>query len=409
MIKRDDFYVLLLLLLAFAMRMVDIDIPNHYFADESLKIPVSMNYPKTGHVEPDGFVHPPLRFILIYGTIKILGNNPYGWRMLFVIAGTATVFLLYLVGKQLFGSKIALLAALLLAMDPTHIRQSRTTVEEIVVALFFLLSFLAALRYFKGDNRYLALCGLGLGLSLAVKLYFLPALLVLMIGAIILNLKNGWRWQIAADIFAAFIIIPAVIFLLSYTPWFGRGYSFTDFFQMQIDAYRELQSITNENTNMGKVATEKPSEWFIKPLFYGFKYRSDGTWSEYHVDIANFPVWMLTIPSLVYMVRRAYRNRDRCEVLFLALFAVTYLQFLLTRRPIFIYSTIVLLPFVALSVSTFLTFLLERFANKDLMRRLLVFLLFLWCLYLYPLALGKQIPDSFYSPLISIGRIYNIQ
>lgn len=78
-------------------------------------------------------------------TVAIFGLNEWGVRLPAAIFGTLGIFLIYLLGKKLYGERIGLIAAFLLSIVPLHLHYSRAAFEvtlllDLVIAgtLFFL-------------------------------------------------------------------------------------------------------------------------------------------------------------------------------------------------------------------------------------------------------------------------------
>ncbi|MCX6031207.1 MAG: glycosyltransferase family 39 protein [Chloroflexi bacterium] len=70
-------------------------------------------------------IHPPLYYALLHGWILLLGARPVALRLLSVAFGSLAVPAIYLAGRRLFKPRVALLAALLLALNPLHIFYSQ--------------------------------------------------------------------------------------------------------------------------------------------------------------------------------------------------------------------------------------------------------------------------------------------
>ena len=88
-------------------------------------------------------VHPPLGKWIIAVGVKVFGFDSFGWRVGPAIAGIITVALLFLLARRLFKSLMpAVVASLLLAFDPLHFVQSRTSMLDVFVPMFALAAFL---------------------------------------------------------------------------------------------------------------------------------------------------------------------------------------------------------------------------------------------------------------------------
>jgi 4-amino-4-deoxy-L-arabinose transferase-like glycosyltransferase len=98
--------------------------------------------------------------------MRLFGRDHYGLVMHSVLAGTATIPILYLLGRTLFGRAVGLLAAGLLAVSYTHIHFSRTLFGPLAtLSVTLALTFLAsALR--SGTPAVFALSGAALSFGL---------------------------------------------------------------------------------------------------------------------------------------------------------------------------------------------------------------------------------------------------
>ncbi len=81
-------------------------------------------------------IHPPLYYALLYGWTWLLGSGPVALRLLSVVFGVLTVPALYLLGRRMLTRRAALLAALLLAINPLHIFYSQEVRMYGLVALW---------------------------------------------------------------------------------------------------------------------------------------------------------------------------------------------------------------------------------------------------------------------------------
>jgi len=96
--------------------------------------------------------HPPLYYALLHFWIKIAGDNPNDVRMLSAILGTLTIPVMFLLGRRLMGTTVGLLAALILALSPFHVRFAQETRMYTTLTLNASLALLA-LAYLLTDAR----------------------------------------------------------------------------------------------------------------------------------------------------------------------------------------------------------------------------------------------------------------
>ena len=380
---------------------------QHHLGDEAIHVPAAETYHQSGHANPDHYCHPPLKYILLYGSMQLFGNNPYGWRMRNVLFGALTILVLFLIGSELFPDRrIGFLAAALLALDPLHILLSRSTFDEIPAALFFLTGLYCLIRYLKnGSNSFLLSAGLFLGLAVSVKWYFIPAILVMVLFTLWYRAGEGHRsWRAAADAVSALMLLPLTVYLLVFTAWFGRGYSLLDFAEMQRDAYQELQSVQLQGLNGIFASSGSPVSWFVKPIMFGLTFPESGTAKRFIMFFNDPPVWMLTLPAMLYAGYRAGKGWMRMLLLVPLLFFAVYGQFLFFKRPILLYSAITCLPLSFLVIAAVAVALIDRTRHAASAYAFLLAGLLIWGAYLYPLTAGWAVPDSFYAGFLASGK-----
>lgn len=115
-------------------------------------------------------------------------------RQLSALWGAATVLLLVLLGRLLYGRRVGLLAGLLLALAVLHIQNSHFGVNDVPLA-FLSLSCATALVLAarSGQTRWFVIAGVALGLSVATKFSALP-LGAAVVASLALRLKeDGWK------------------------------------------------------------------------------------------------------------------------------------------------------------------------------------------------------------------------
>ncbi|MCX7670315.1 MAG: glycosyltransferase family 39 protein [Anaerolineae bacterium] len=71
--------------------------------------------------------HPPLYYALLHLWIGLVGDSPAAVRLLSALLSTLTIPILFLLGRRLFGATVGLLAALILALSPFHVRFAQET------------------------------------------------------------------------------------------------------------------------------------------------------------------------------------------------------------------------------------------------------------------------------------------
>ena len=86
--------------------------------------------------------HPPLYYLLLHYWIALFGDTPYAARLLSALFGTATIPIIYLIGKRMSGALVGLAAAVLLAFSLFNIYFAQET------RMYTLLMFNAAVTIY---------------------------------------------------------------------------------------------------------------------------------------------------------------------------------------------------------------------------------------------------------------------
>lgn len=124
-------------------------------------------------------VHPLLGTSLIALSIRLLGMNPFAWRLPGAICGVLLLPLFYLIAKNLFQTtRVAATATFLLAVSFMHLTTSRIATLEPFSVFWILAMFYFMIRYcqgnlFESNFRHslllLFLSGISMGLGMATK------------------------------------------------------------------------------------------------------------------------------------------------------------------------------------------------------------------------------------------------
>lgn len=354
--------------------------------------------------EPYEWTHPPLGKLVIAAGIASFGMDPFGWRILGVIAATAMIPLIFVFGKRLFKSALAgCFAAFLLTFDFLHFTLARLAIGEIYLLLFSLLMFYFAFDYFEkreaeltataraqngraAHSLFLAILCFGLGFAVKwIAIFGLVAVLILL-------LINNWRLKqpllrdarvVLAGLFAA-----AAIYIATYIPYMlsGEGHGLIDLHQLPVYLDYLTEYLTQGTISVlptdswtvfdlqlrmfgyhaGIEATHPySSPWWswpllLKPLWL-YANSLDGMVSTI-VLMGNPVLWWCSIPALTalgaLLIRTAVKRRaDERTFLFLFIlipFLIQWLAFISIPRILFIYHFTANLPFLIFAVTYWL-------------------------------------------------------
>ncbi|MFA5750169.1 MAG: glycosyltransferase family 39 protein [Candidatus Shapirobacteria bacterium] len=171
-------FLTLILILAATLRIVNLDKNPPHLGNDEISIAFDSYSIRTTGKDEYG-VWLPLSFIShrdykapLYAYLNIpfnfvFGNNEYGIRMLSVVSSLVAILIIALLARFLGGEKLALLAALLLTINPKNIFVSRMSYESNLASTLVLLGvyFIFLFRE-KQKQFYLLISGLFLGFSI---------------------------------------------------------------------------------------------------------------------------------------------------------------------------------------------------------------------------------------------------
>ena len=170
-LKKESIIVIIIVGLAFFLRFWDLGW-NGFNGDESIYSGQAASL--IGKEEflrdfPAFRAHPLLLQSLVSIAFALFGIYDTVARLVPVIFGTLTVFVTYLVAKELFDKKIGLVSSLVLALLPFHIVLSRQVLVDIPLSFFLMLFLFFITKYRTSDNIYSYLTGVSSGLCFISK------------------------------------------------------------------------------------------------------------------------------------------------------------------------------------------------------------------------------------------------
>lgn len=253
------FYLVAILAFAFITRIYRLDQPQRYIFDEVYHAVTAKliarndprayewwNPPPEEHTAVD-WLHPPLAKYTQAIFIYWWGENTLGWRLSSAFFGVLVIVVVATLAKEVFKSpEIGLLAATLASLDGLLLVQSRVAMNDIHVTFFMLLALLCFWRYLHSNlPKHLWLTGLVAGLALASKwsglfvLVFVWGIVVMRFIFSLLRLESKknqysfWDAKVVSQSLTkgtsqktlVLIILPLVVYVLSYSHMFWQGKS----------------------------------------------------------------------------------------------------------------------------------------------------------------------------------------
>jgi dolichyl-phosphate-mannose--protein O-mannosyl transferase len=194
---RDPLAWNLAIALAFlALAAIRLTIPSKPFFDEIHYLPAARTLMALSH--PANVEHPLLGKELIGLGLRLLGDNPLGWRIMPLLFGTLGLFAAMRALWFAAGTRFASIAGgILLASDFMWFVMSRIAMLDVFMAslvLIALWSLAGAVRENETGRRRLAIAGIALGLAMAAKWNAVPlAVLPGLAFAAVRLRESGWR------------------------------------------------------------------------------------------------------------------------------------------------------------------------------------------------------------------------
>ena len=389
--------------------------------------------------------HPPLGKVLISACIAVFGMTPFGWRFAGALAGILMLPGMYLLGKQLYKkTAFAALACMMMALDCLHLTQTQIATIDSFPVLFIIFAYFFMLRFVQTDFFLesikpvllnLFACGLFMGLSIASKwigiyagaglaiLFFWHCLRICrlhrsdhshMVRRLVLRIC---LWNILF-----FVIIPSLIYLLSYIPYMAyntrRIRNITDYISEVWRCQTGMFSYhSTKNLGMDHPFYSPWWEWPIigKPMYYASEqYIPRSGPVHYSIFCFGNPAiwfgglaallvclfrWLLSKRYLSYQTGMIWHLRSesmdpRFTFIFVGLLA-QYLPWVLVPRGTYIYHYFASLPFLMLSVCTALEgYPRNKQKAADRIRILIIFLSAGAFILFFPYASGIIAPSS---------------
>ena len=403
---------LLLVLVSGGLRFADLSYPDRQYFDEVYYAEDASDYLEFG-VESGRAVHPMVGKWLIAAGITLAGEDSFGWRVASAVAGTLTVLCLYFVGLRLFRRRgIAALAAFLLTIDGIAFTASRIAMLDVFLGLFVVAGFWLLLierdrlwraakardveqgRILAGNTplfpRERLLAGLVFGLAFSTKWSALLAIGAA--GLFVFGSEYAWRGRVAGRVlagwwrplvsaFATLILLPAAVYLATYASWFANyentqpgvrrcgedavecaataGNIVGDWFDEQVANYRFHRDLEAEHRYRAEAWT-----WPVLSRPVAYYYESckpdraedaepcvveEGNVEEI-LGIGNPAVWWVALGFGYPMVAFGIWRRDWRAWAIAAFLLGQFVPWLIAPRPLFLFYTVPVVPFVALSL-----------------------------------------------------------
>ena len=333
-------------------------IPSNPGVDEPEVMHRAVRMMKTGDLNPHFFDYPTLYMYMqaavaivrfLFGAMagqwsslaQVATEDFYLWaRGLTAILGTATVWLVYRAGLR-WGARTALLAAVMLAVMPIHVRESHYVLTDVPATFFVMLTFLLSLQAHERESATaFALAGVAAGLAGATKYNGVLAILMPLLACALTPRCKPGRLTCAA-----WIVLSMLAAFVAAAPY----------------TILDLPHFLNQFARLS-------SEYRAPPI------SDEPIWLIYmkHLRIASGPSGMpslqwpgalLVAGGVVFAFWRLARGPNRALWAVTLLFPVVYFRFISNQNIFYGRYLLPLIPFLSLLGAAFIV------SSIDWMRR----------------------------------------
>jgi hypothetical protein len=357
--RQDLLRLAMLLMVALLVRAVDLEhIPANVGGDEGTQGVAALELlgPPLGNPFASGWFGVPTMSFLAYGvSMRVFGGTVAGLRALSALAGTVTVLTTFLLANELWGRRVAWLAAIVLTCSHFHIHFSRLGSNQIFDGLFITLSlwlFVRALRSRRTIDCALAGATMGLGWYgyFGARLVGLVVVCYLAWRAVVeYRFLACYRWHLLVLLGSALATVAPLLFHFAENP----GELVSRVWQVSIFASGWL---LREQQITGKSAASLLIQQFWKSVS-AFNYTLDPTfWYHASIPLLDLLSGILFVLGLMWVaVRRRWPGNG---LLLLWFWLAVILGWVVTENPPSSMRLTIISPALAILVSLGLDWLL---------------------------------------------------
>lgn len=441
--KRNEFLVtLLIVLLAFLIRVIRLDIPHEWSFDEVYHAlsaeAYALNDPRGyewWHAGPKDlayeWLHPPLGKLFMAASIKLVakpyipesksapldGRTTFAWRFPGTIFAALTVWLLIRFGTKLFNQFwIGAVAGGLYALDGLSFVQSRTGMNDIYVTFFVVLTFYRLFIFIKEypAHKRMNLLWLGVAAGLAASTKwtgFYVVGIAFIWGVGYLLKKRDWSILLWGVVYLG--LLPPLVYVVSYSQWWLQGHTWKQFYELhqQIWWYQTGLKATHGYQSQA-------FSWPIlyRPVWYYVKYQDVFKNGNKELYIGNIYalghplIWWAGLAGVGYAVWRVllgiWRRLERTGrgeagnllpfMIILVGYFGMFLPWVVSPRIMFLYHYLPSVPFLCLALAYGLYVVKSKSKSKIGAYAVTAYLsvVVLLFVYFYPHWTGLPLPQA---------------
>jgi hypothetical protein len=357
--------LVLLLLVALLVRGIDLEyIPANFGGDEGTQGVAALELvePPMGNPFSTGWYSVPTMSFLAYGlTMQVFGATIAGARTLSVLVGTLTVLTTFLLARQLWGRKVAWIAATVLTFNHYHIHFSRLASNQIGDGFVVTLALWLFVRGIHSRRSlHFALAGVVVGLGWYG--YFGARLVGILLAAYVVWLfVTGRRFQsqVTFRYYGRLLLIFLVAALVAAAPLLLHYVAHSDTMAARASQITILSPgwLVHEQEYSGQSGTRILLRQFLRSVT-AFHYTLDPTfWYRSSIPLLDFLSGALLLLGMVWAVARRRESGFSLVLIWFWLALIT--GWVLTENPPSSQRMVIIAPALALLVALGMTWLVN--------------------------------------------------
>ncbi len=259
-----------------------------------------------------------------------------------------------------------------------------------VLYLLFVLGIVPIIIYYAA----LYFATMSIATSLIFIYYVLAVLIAVAILIINLLKKDKSLWKLFVSCLVFFILIPLIIYLLSYL-LFPNVYNYDN---------NSIAGIINQTKDMfgyHSTLTEGhnfQSNWYewpamIKPVWYYAGSLSENIRATI-VGIGNPAIWWFGIIAMIYVIIESVSKKNKECLFILAFIACNWLPYIFINRAMFMYHYFPVLPFIMLAIVAFVKWITEKIKSNSFYIFYVALVILLFAIF-YPVISGMFTSEDY--------------
>ena len=365
-------------------RLVRLDYPAAYVFDEVYHSFTAKEYLKGSKEAWDPFAtppkgvafewtHPPIaKEAMTISMFLFHSTDAWAYRLPGALLGIFCVYLIYLIGLRLLNPTGALISAFIFSIEGLNFVQSRSGMNDVYFVTFVLISLL----FFLKQRFIYSSVFFGLALSSKWAAVYLFGLYLFFL------FKN----RSLSKLFY-FLIIPPLIYLMSYIPYFLLGYSIEQFIELQRQMWWYH---TNLKATHGYASAWWSWPFSLYPVWYFVDYQKEKIANIF--ASGNPMVFWFGFVGLILTIWDYLKNRSEKLLVIILGYLVFWLPWSISPRIMFLYHYSPSVPFLSLALGYQLNKIYQA-GQKNLLIFLLV-LMFLGFVLMFPFLTGIPLPKD---------------